>query len=65
MKKRQIPDYESRPLTEEEKAFSVDNHNLFLWYINKHRLDKDEWYDILIIPYLTTIKKYFSIPRLQ
>lgn len=63
--KKEIADYEIRPLTEEEKTFSVENHNLLFWYIRRYRLDKDEWYDIPIIPYLTTIKKYFSIPRLQ
>jgi hypothetical protein len=53
-----------RPLTEEEKAFSEENYNMFLWYVRRHRLDQEE-IDALIIPYLTVVKKYLSIPRLQ
>lgn len=52
--------YSIRPLTEEEKVFSADerNHNYLFFYMKKWRLDPEEWYDILIIPYLDAVKKY-------
>lgn len=52
--------YTDRPLTEEEKAFAADpkNYNLLFWYMRMHKLNQEEWYDILIIPYLNAVKKY-------
>lgn len=52
--------YSIRPLTEEEKVFSADerNYNYLFFYMRKWRLDPEEWYDILIIPYLDAVKKY-------
>ena len=60
-------DYTDRPLTNEEKVFSanLENYNQFFKYMRIHKLDQEEWYDILIIPYLQAVKKYLSIPRLQ
>ena len=57
---RRKSDYTDRPLTEEEKAFAAEpkNYNLLSWYMRMHRLDPEEWYDILIIPYLNAVKKY-------
>lgn len=53
-------DYTDRPLTEEERAFAEDekNYNLLFFYMRKWGLDEEEWYDILIIPYLQAVKKY-------
>lgn len=60
-------EYTNRPLTEEEKEFSAapENYNLFFKYMRIHKLDPEEWYDILILDYLRAVKKYLSIPRLQ
>lgn len=59
--------YLDRPLTNEEKLFASnpENHDLIYKYIKHHRLDLNEWYDILILHYLRAIKKYCSIERLQ
>lgn len=53
-------DYTDRPLTEEERAFAEDekNYKLLFFYMRKWRLNEEEWYDILIIPYLQAVKKY-------
>lgn len=64
MDKDKVKNLRDRPLTEEEKAFSEENYNMFLWYVRWRRLDQEE-VDALIIPYLTVVKKYLSIPRLQ
>lgn len=59
-----MTDIECRPLTEDEKLFSEKNYNAFLWYTRIRKLNQDEM-DALVIPYLTAVKKYLSIPRLQ
>lgn len=57
--------YSIRPLTEEERVFAEEHHNLMYRYMRIHRLDPEEWYDILIIPYLNAVKKYHEYERLQ
>lgn len=58
-------EHTTRPLTEEERIFAEENHNLIYGYIRSHKLDIEEWYDILIIPYLNSVKKYFTYEKLQ
>lgn len=53
-------DYAERPLTKEEQAFAEENHELMYKYMKAYKLDLEEWYDVLIIPYLQAVKKYFS-----
>lgn len=52
--------YTDRPLTEEERRFAEnpENYKKIYEFMNYYRLDEDEWYDILIIPYLQAVKKY-------
>lgn len=60
-------DYTDRPLTEEEKVFSVEeeNYNQLFKFMQYNHLNPEEWYDILIIPYLNSVKKYCSRPELH
>ena len=58
-------DYAKRPFTEEEQAFAEENHELMYKYKKAYKLDLEEWYDVLIIPYLQVVKKYFSYPDLR
>ena len=58
-------DYTERPLTKEEQAFAEENHELMYKYMKAYKLDLEEWYDVLIIPYLQAVKKYFSYPDLR
>ena len=58
-------DYVERPLTKEEQAFAEENHELMYKYMKAYKLDLEEWYDVLIIPYLQAIKKYFSYSDLR
>lgn len=57
---RRKSSYTDRALTEEEREFAADpkNYNLLFWYMRRHKLNQEEWYDILIIPYLNCVKKY-------
>lgn len=52
--------YSIRSLTDEERTFAADegNYGYLFFYMRKMRLDPEEWYDILIIPYLDAVKKY-------
>ena len=51
--------YSIRPLTAEEKIFASDqgNYDYLFFYMRKMHLDPEEWYDILIIPYLDAFIK--------
>lgn len=55
------------PLTEEERCFAsnLDNYNQFFKYMKIHKLDPEEWYDILIIGYLHAVKKYLNMSWLN
>lgn len=66
-KRGQKADYTDRALTEEEKIFAAEekNYNEFFLYMRANRLDPEEWYDILIIPYLNAVKKYCSRKELH
>lgn len=57
--------YTDRPLTEEEKCFAEEHHDLMYRYMRVHHLDVEEWYDILIIPYLQAVKKYHEYEKLK
>lgn len=48
------------PLTAEERVFAAENAYFIDWYIRKHHLDYDEWYDVLAIAYLKSVKKWFA-----
>ena len=48
------------PLTSEERVFAAENAYFIDWYIRKHHLDYDEWYDVLAIAYLKSVKKWFA-----
>lgn len=66
-KDRRKADYTDRPLTEDERVFagSKENHNQLFKFMKRNRLDPEEWYDILVIPYLNAVKKYCSRQELQ
>lgn len=66
-RKGQKADYTDRPLTEEEKVFAADdkNYNQLFNFMRVNRLNPEEWYDILIIPYLNAVKKYCSREELH
>lgn len=58
-------EYTDRPLTDDERKFSEDNHDLIFKYMKVHQLDPEEWYDILVIPYLQAVKKYHTYEYLR
>lgn len=52
--------YTDRPLTDEEREFAANwqNYKKIFEFMYFYNLNQDEWYDILIIPYLQAVKKY-------
>lgn len=58
-------EYTDRPLTEEEKIFAEEHHDFLYIYMRNRHLLIEEWYDLLVIPYLQAVKKYCSRPELQ
>lgn len=58
-------EYTDRPLTEEEKIFAEEHHDMIYRYLRIHELPIDPWYDILIIPYLQAVKKYHTYEHLK
>lgn len=58
-------EHTNRPLTEEERRFAEEHHDLMYRYMKIHELDPEEWYDILIIPYLNAVKKFHQYEKLQ
>lgn len=53
------------PLTEEERRFAEENHQVVFWYLQSRKLDPEEWYDIVILRYLLSVKKWFHRPELH
>lgn len=52
--------YTDRPLTDEEREFASDwnNYKKLFEFMHFYHMNQEEWYDILIIPYLQAVKKY-------
>lgn len=52
--------YTDRPLTPEEAEFSGrwENYKKLFEFMHYYKMDENEWFDILIIPYLQSVKKY-------
>lgn len=57
--------YIDSPLTSEEQLFATEHHGIVISYLIKHRLNFDEWYDIIIMRYLLSVKRWFDIPALH
>ena len=54
-----------RPLTAKEAQFAADNFHIVWWYLDQQRLNRAEWFDVVIFRYLISVKRYFALPDLQ
>lgn len=54
-----------QPLTEEQRQFAAENHNLIYTYLWNRRLEVDDYYDIAVFGYLRAVKRYLTEPRLR
>ena len=51
-----------RPMTQEEREFAEQRHNLVIDYLRCKRLSMDDFYDIVIFGYLSAVQQYFRNP---
>ena len=51
-----------RPMTQEEREFAEQKHNLVIDYLRRKRLPMDDYYDIVIFGYLSAVQQYFRDP---
>ena len=52
-------------LTEEQRQFAAENHNLIYTYLWNRRLKVDDYYDIAVFGYLRAVKRYLTEPWLR
>ena len=52
-------------LTQEQREFAAENHEIVLSYLRGKRLDASEWYDVAVFGYLRAVRKYTERPELQ
>ena len=51
-----------KALTEEQRQFAAENHNLIYKYLWDRRLEIDDYYDIAVFGYLRAVKRYLTEP---
>ena len=51
-----------RPMTQEEREFAEQRHDLVIDYLRRKRLPMDDFYDIVIFGYLSAVQQYFRNP---
>ena len=49
-------------MTQEEREFAEQKHNLVIDYLLRKRLPMDDFYDIVIFGYLSAVQQYFRNP---
>lgn len=51
-----------RPMTQEEREFAEQHHELVIDFLRCKRLPMDDFYDIVIFGYLSAVQQYFRNP---
>lgn len=54
-----------RPLTEPERQFSEEHLGIVRWYLQQRKLSEAEWYDVAVLRYLQTVKRWHEEPELR
>lgn len=55
----------NEPLTPKEQVFASENYSMIEKFLSAKRLSFDEWYDVLALKYLKSVKKWFARPDLH
>lgn len=53
------------PLTDEERRFATENHYMIKDFLKYHRLQENDWYDVVVFRYLHTVQNWFRRPELH
>ena len=51
-----------RPMTQEEREFAEQKHDLVIDFLHRKHLSMDDYYDIVIFGYLSAVQQYFRNP---
>ena len=51
-----------RPMTQEERDFAEQHHDLVIDYLCRKRIPMDDFYDVVIFGYLSAVQQYFRNP---
>ena len=51
-----------RPMTQDEREFAEQKHDLVIDYLRRKHLPMDDFYDIVIFGYLSAVQQYFRNP---
>lgn len=54
-----------KPLTEEQRIFAEQNHDLIYAFLHHNHLPKGEYYDVVVFGYLRALVKYFEGTELR
>ena len=52
-------------MSDAERIFASENHNLIYSFLHSNRADPEEYYDIAALGYLGAVMRYFRTPRLR
>lgn len=53
------------PLTKDQQDFAAEHHGLVYKFLNDNHLPEDEFYDVVIFPYLKSVQDFFLRESLQ
>lgn len=53
------------PMTDTERRFAEEHHDVVARYLRWRRLDPGEYYDVVILRYMAAVQQYLNQPRLQ
>lgn len=59
------PSRTPEPLTESQRQFAAEHHNLIYSFLHEKGWDVDEYYDIAAFGFLRSVMRYFAVPNLQ
>ena len=57
--------YKDFVLSEQEREFATEHHDLVLKFLSVYKLGYDEWYDIVVPRYLRAVYRWLREPGLQ
>jgi len=52
-------------MTDNERCFAEEHHDVVARYLRWRRLNPGEYYDIVILRYMGAVQRYLNDPRLQ
>lgn len=54
-----------KALTDEQRKFAEENHDLMYAFLKENGLESSQYYDIVVFGYLCAVQEYCEKPKLQ